>query len=208
MYYDAGAYNTNSVCLMRYAEILLNYAEAKAELGTITDGDWAMTIGALRARAGITSGITTLPTELDPYMQQHYFSDISSPAIMEIRRERGIELTLEGFRFYDLVRWKHGELLTNTWNGMYVPSADKLLDLNEDGIPDVSFYIALPADQITGVTYLDVSKPPQTLEHGTYGEIHWLDNIQKQWADYKYLYPIPYDELQLNPALEQNAGWQ
>lgn len=208
MYYDAGAYNTNSVSLMRYAEILLNYAEAKAELGTITNDDWAKTIGALRSRAGITSGLTTLPATLDPYMQQHYFNDITSPAIMEIRRERGIELTLEGFRFYDLVRWKHGELLTNAWNGMYVPSVDKPLDLNGDGILDVSFYINEPANKIEGVTYLSVTAPPQTLSNGTYGEMHWLDNIPKQWADYKYLYPIPYDELQLNPDLKQNPGWE
>jgi hypothetical protein len=193
---------------MRYAEILLNYAEAKAELGTITDADWAATVGALRQRAGITTGTATLPTELDPYMHDNYYSDISDPVIMEIRRDRGIELTLEGFRFYDLVRWKHGELLTDKWNGMYVPSVDKPMDLNEDGILDVSFYITSPADPIDGVTYRDVSKPPQTLENGTYGELHWLDNVSRVWADYKYLYPIPFDDLQLNPDLKQNPGWE
>jgi len=87
---------------MRYAEILLNYAEARAELGQLTASDWTMTVGALRARAGITGGLTTLPTTLDPYMQVNYFPDVTNPALMEIRRERGIELTLEGFRFNDL----------------------------------------------------------------------------------------------------------
>ncbi|MFT4156010.1 RagB/SusD family nutrient uptake outer membrane protein [Parafilimonas sp.] len=207
-YYDAGSYNTNSVCLMRYAEILLNYAEAKAELGTITDADWAETIGALRSRAGITSGLTTLPASLDTYMQENYFSDVTDPVIMEIRRERGIELTLEGFRFYDLVRWKHGELLTNTWNGMYVPALDTPMDLNGDGVLDVCFYVNTPATTISGVTYVSVGGTSQTLANGTYGEIHWLDNITRVWDDYKYLYPIPYDELLLNPALEQNPGWE
>ncbi len=53
---------------MRYAEVLLNYAEAKAELGELTDADWAATIGALRSRAGITGGtpqtgtLTTRPS--------------------------------------------------------------------------------------------------------------------------------------------------
>ena len=212
--YDNGANNTNSICLMRYAEILLNYAEARAELGQLTNADWALTIGALRARAGITGGLTAPPAVADPYLQANYFSDISNPALLEIRRERGIELTLEGFRFNDLARWKHGELLTKTWNGLYVPALDQPMDLNGDGIPDVCFYQTLPANQISGVTYINVSPSisagvnPQTLSNDTYGELHWLDNVPRTWQDYMYLYPIPYSELQLNPNLGQNPGWQ
>jgi hypothetical protein len=108
---DTRDLNYNSVSLFRYGEVLLNYAEAKAELGTLTDADWAMTIGALRERAGITGGLTTKPTVVDPYLQETYFPDITDPVILEIRRDRGIELAMEGFRFYDLMRWKRGELL-------------------------------------------------------------------------------------------------
>jgi SusD family. len=206
---DNGATNTNSVSLMRYAEILLNYAEAKAELGTLTDADWAKTIGALRARAGITGGLTSKPTTVDAYLQSHYFSDISDPVILEVRRERGIELALEGFRYNDLMRWKHGELLLNTWNGFYVPALNTLMDLNADGTPDVYFYQGTaPSSKVTGVTYINVSANPQILSHGTYGELHWLDNIQRAWYDYMYLYPIPYSALQLNPNLGQNTGWK
>ena len=93
-YYDGGTLNINSVCIFRYAEVLLNYAEAKAELGTLTDADWALTIGKLRTRAGITGGLTTKPTVVDPYLVSKYFPDISDPVILEIRRERGIELML------------------------------------------------------------------------------------------------------------------
>jgi hypothetical protein len=46
-YYDTRDLNNNAVSLFRYAEVLLNYAEAKAELGTMTDADWALTVGAL-----------------------------------------------------------------------------------------------------------------------------------------------------------------
>ena len=99
---DVCACNTNDVAINRYAEVLLNYAEAKAELGTITAADWAKTVGALRARAGITGGLAALPTRVDPYLQSTYFPDISNPVILEIRRERGIELVLEGLRFQDL----------------------------------------------------------------------------------------------------------
>lgn len=194
---------------MRYAEILLNYAEAKAELGTITNQDWTMTIGALRARAGITGGLTLLPTTVDKYLQTHYFPDITDPVILEIRRERGIELALEGLRFADLTRWKRGDLLLNTWNGMYVPKLNTPMDLNGDGVSDVYFYTgSTPANQISGVNYINVSADPQKLDKGTYGNLNWLDNIQRTWADYMYLYPIPFNDLQLNPKLEQNTGWK
>lgn len=213
-YYDNGANNTNSICVMRYAEMLLNYAEARAELGQLTDDDWSKTIGALRTRAGITGGLTAKPAVADTYLQTNYFPDITDAALLEIRRERGIELTLEGFRFYDLVRWKHGELLLQQWNGFYVPALDQPMDLNDDGVFDVCFYKTMPANPIGGVTYINVSETvngvanPQRLAHDTYGEIHWLDNVPRDWQDYKYLYPIPQTDLQLNSALGQNPGWQ
>src|SRR5690606_17549414 len=106
---DGGQNNTNDVPIFRYAEVLLNYAEAKAELGTLTDADWAQTVGALRRRAGITGGLTSLPTRVDPYLQRTYFPGISDPVILEVRRERGVELALEGLRFHDLPRWQRSE---------------------------------------------------------------------------------------------------
>jgi hypothetical protein len=93
--YDNAALNTNALPLFRYAEVLLNYAEAKAELGTLTDEDWQKTIGALRARAGITGGISTRPSTIDTYFQSYYFPEISDPVLLEIRRERAIELSLD-----------------------------------------------------------------------------------------------------------------
>ena len=105
MYYDTRDLNINSIPLIRYAEVLLNYAEAKAELGTLTDEDWAATVGVLRARGGITGGLASKPTTVDPYLQSVYFPNITDPSILEIRRERGVELSLEGLRFKDILRW-------------------------------------------------------------------------------------------------------
>ena len=215
-YYDGGTRNDNSISIIRYAEVLLNYAEAVAELGTMTNTDWINTIGVLRSRAGITGGLTSLPAVVDPYLQNTYFPNISDPVLLEVRRERGIELAWEGLRFYDLVRWHKGELLAMPWKGFYVPAVDVPMDLNGDGKNDVCFYKTLPppASQEKGVTYVNVnatlannSVNPQRLSNDTYGELTWLNNISRIWEDKKYLYPIPQADLVVNPALKQNPWW-
>jgi hypothetical protein len=226
-YYDGSGINNNSVCLMRYAEILLNYAEAIQELkqygvgSGLSANDWMKTIGALRSRAGITGNLG-LPTIADPYIQAYYtptdhtnvpVDPITDAVLLEIRRERGIELCLEGFRFADLCRWRLGDLLQRPWNGLYVPALNVPMDLNGDGVMDICFYQGTQPSNIAGVTYLNVSPVVNgtanflRLANGTSGEIHWLDN-QRQWHNYKYLYPIPYSELLLNPNLVQNPTWQ
>ena len=206
---DGGSLNTNAIHLFRYAEVLLNYAEAKAELGTITDADWALTVGALRERAGITGGLATLPTVVDPYLQAVYFPDVASPVILEIRRDRGIELAMEGFRFYDIVRWARGPLMQMEWRGIYVPQANTNIDLDENGTPDVNFMaVNVPtAQRVAGVTYISVAGTDFKLANGTSGEIVWRSDIPRQWEQKNYLYPIPEDDLLTNPALEQNPGW-
>jgi hypothetical protein len=213
--YDAGNLNDNAVSLFRYAEVLLNFAEAKAELGTLTDAEWAATIGVLRRRGGITSGLATKPIVVDPYLQTKYFPNISDPTILEVRRERGIELCLEGFRFYDIVRWKRGDLMTMEWNGMYVPALDTPMDLNEDGIPDVAFgkSATRPASVPGNVTYINVAASVngvvngQRLSNDNFGELTWQSHIARTWTEKNYNYPIPEVDMLANPALKQNTGW-
>jgi starch-binding outer membrane protein, SusD/RagB family len=206
---DGGSLNTNAVHLFRYAEVLLNYAEAKAELGQLTDADWALTVGALRARAGITGGLATLPTVVDPYLKAVYFPDVASPVILEIRRDRGIELAMEGFRFYDIVRWARGPLMEMEWRGIYVPQANTNIDLDLNGTPDVNFMaVNVPtAQRVAGVTYISVAGTDFKLANGTSGEIIWRNDIPRKWDQKNYLYPIPEGDLLTNPALKQNPGW-
>jgi len=206
---DGGALNTNAVHLFRYAEVLLNYAEAKAELGQLTDADWAATVGATRARAGITGGLTTKPTVADPYLKNVYFPGVSDPSILEIRRERGIELAMEGFRFYDIVRWARGALMEMEWRGIYVPQANVNIDLDENGTPDVNFMLVnVPtAQRVPGVTYISVAGTDFKLANGSSGEIVWRNDIPRKWEQKNYLYPIPEADLLTNPALKQNPGW-
>jgi hypothetical protein len=203
--YDLNGQSYNSIPVIRYAEVLLNYAEAKAELGTFNTDDWDKTIGLLRKRAGITN--TEMPTTMDSYMQQNYYPDISSIAIMEIRRERAIELAVEGFRYDDLRRWKKGNLLEKQEDGIYVPQLDQLMDLNEDGTPDVCFVTATPPDRVPGVYYYKIDGNATKLSEGDKGRIIWHANIVKSYPDYKYFGPLPYNELVINKKLVQNEGW-
>ncbi len=206
--FDGGRTNYNDVPLARYAEVLLNYAEAKAELGTMTDDDWKITIGALRARAGITGGLDKKPTAADPYMASIY-TGVTDPVILEVRREREIELILEGLRLNDLKRWACGKLWeTASWDGIYIPSLDTPLDLNGDGTYDV---FVTEDSKYSGAyksiaMYTGANLKVTPVENGKTGyRLNY--EITRVWNDNMYIYPIPEVVRQKNPNLTQNPGW-
>lgn len=210
--FDDESLNDNAHVIMRWAEVLLNKAEALAELGAMTVADWTATIGALRDRAGITGAtLTTLPTVADPYMIDYFGGKFDNAVLLEVMRERAVELVFEGLRPDDLRRWHVGELFQDApMNGMYVPALGEY-DLNEDGIMDVYFYQgARPTPSNSSVAMVDVS--PSTaagrmqLSNGTSGEVIWNPGV-REWLDKKYLYPIPESDRIMNPALGQNPGW-
>lgn len=211
--YDNSGLNTNALPLIRYAEVLLNYAEAKAELGTLTTSDWTKTVGALRARAGVTGGLNALPTQVDEYLKKTFFPAISNPVILEVRRERQVELALEGFRFDDLKRWKRGELLAELpWTGMYVPEYNKLMDLDKNGTPDVIFYQGgtsaptVPAG-VARVAIGGAASNFQTITNTKH--LEWFKAQVRTWYPdgRQYLNPIPASAIVKNQNLTQNPGW-
>jgi starch-binding outer membrane protein, SusD/RagB family len=202
---DLSGISYNSIPVIRYAEVLLNYAEARAELGTFTTDDWAQTIALLRKRAGITD--LSMPTTLDQYMKDNFYTNITSIPLMEIRRERDIELAAEGFRYTDLKRWKEGKLLEKQKDGIYVPQEGQLLDLNSDGKPDVAFVTTTPPAPVAGVVYFKINNGIAKLEKGTSGKLIYQLNLTPTYPDYKYYAPLPYTELLLNENLAQNLGW-
>jgi starch-binding outer membrane protein, SusD/RagB family len=199
----AMARNTNTLPLIRFAEVLLNYAEAAAELGQMSDDIWNATIAALRERAGIED--LSRPQTADPYMMELY-PGIFDADLLEIRRERAIELVGEGFRFDDLRRWRAGHLLEKEWDGIYVPATGTLYDMNGDGILDVSFVEERPDNPLPGVFYYILS-PANMLDNGASGKILVYGNISKNFSDKKYLYPIPESQIIINTNLSQNNGW-
>ena len=136
--------------MLRYAEVLLNYAEAKAELNQMDASIWNETIGVLRTRAGVSA---SEPAIADTYLKTVYFPDISDKYLLEVRRERGIELVYEGLRYADLLRWKKASLLEMQWKGIYVPAKDLPMDLDGNGTPDVAFVDVAPAIEQERVHY-------------------------------------------------------
>ncbi len=221
---DSQTESTHAIQLIRFGEVLLNYAEAKAEQGTLTDGDWSQTVGALRARAGITGGLAAKPTVVDGYLKDTYFPDINDPVILEIRRERAIELIFEGFRFDDLRRWKAGDLYKMSWTGMYITAINQPLDVDHDGTHDVVYYTtdaglaaAVAASNHAGMARVRVSTDPSAeiiqvhaAGDGTGYYLAWFTNndTKKVWGPKQYFYPIPVNALNLNPQLAQNPGWE
>lgn len=107
-FYDKTARNMinsgSNLILIRYADVLLMYAEAKANLNEFGANEWNLTIKKLRNRAGFTN-----PSALDfPAVENTQMLDI-------IHRERRSELAMEGLRLMDLRRWKTAETALNGW---------------------------------------------------------------------------------------------
>lgn len=156
--------------IIRYAEVLLNYAEAVYERdGQISDQDLELSLNQVRLRVN-----PDMPKLTNGFVKQ-YGLDMQE----EIRRERTVELYNEGFRIDDLKRWKTAE-------------------------------VEMPKD-ILGVKWT-----------GTEFETSWGDvsamskdaegclimESGRSWATKNYLYPLPADQMQLNPNLGQNPGWE
>ncbi len=166
---DVG-HDDNDIVLIRYAEVLLNYAEAKEQLGTLTQSDIDKTINLLRDRVGMVHlKLSEIPAG----------SDIRT----EIRRERRVELFFEGHRYFDIIRWKQGEILGEDLLGVRKDYLDPAR-LKEGIIGNLKW------KTVNGKEYL-------VLESGR------TFNPEKN-----YLLPVPFTQMQLNPQLApNNPGW-
>lgn len=216
---DQAVRNNMDVPLYRYAEVLLTFAEGKAELGNISQGDLDRSINILRNRVAMPA--MTLSQEIDPVQESSYpnVQGAQKNLILEIRRERRVELAFEGFRYDDLMRWNAGKLLEKEPQGIYFSGLGKF-DMNGDGEPDI--YLIPSSSSIpeeketnglgeplryyrTGVFGQDVSV---FLSNGDSGNIQITEDIG-EFVEPKYYYrPIPQNEITLNPNLTQIFGWE
>lgn len=203
----------NDLPLFRSAEVYLNFAEAKAELGTLTQSDLDRSIKLLRDRVGMPNiDLAAANASPDPYLMAKEtgypnVTGANAGVILEIRRERTVELFDENFRFYDLVRWKNGQAITHKFLGMYFP-APGTYDLDGDGTSDVCFYTdAVPSGLPANVVKCKIGERVFFTE-GDHGYVDVTPNLPGLWNEERdYYYPIPTDELTLNPNLEQNPEW-
>lgn len=209
----------------RFAEVLLIYAEAIAELGTLTQADLDASINLLRSRVGMPAlNINQANAQPDPFMQNKY-PNVAGPmagVLLEIRRERRVELAVEGYRFDDLMRYGAGKLLENIPEGMYFSGLGNF-DLTGDGIPDVKLVdenTDIPEDDNKEVNELGEKliyykagtiddNVTVYLENGEDGGTMVTEVTPRNFIEPKYYYrPIPIQQVTLNPNLEQIFGWE
>lgn len=155
--------------IIRYAEVLLNYAEARYELDAgITDADLDRTINQLRDRGEIAHLTNAFAIAHGLNIRE------------EIRRERRIELSMEGFRYWDLLRWKTAETeLPKPVLGAYF-FKDEFLALGYSLTPNLN-----PDNYIM----------PES------------GNMRTFLPQRDYLWPLPLTEISMNPNLVQNPNW-
>lgn len=217
---DRASYSVNDMPVIRYAEVLLNYAEAKAELGTLSQDDVDRSINLIRTRAGMPGlNVAAANADPDPYLMSALtgypnVTGANKGVILEIRRERAVELAQEGFRWNDLMRWKCGPSVSDQGNyspltGMYFPGPGEY-DLSGDGNIDLILYPAgTPKPSAPkGVQVMELGKQI-ILTGGDKGYMWFHKAIARTPFDESrdYLYPIPVHERSLNHSLTQNPGW-
>lgn len=224
--HDGAGTSTTDYAIFRYGEVLLNYAEAKAELGEADQTVIDQTVNDIRARVGMPAlDVVKVNGTPDAFLSSYYTDKhLDGPdkgLILEIRRERTVELVNEGFRLWDMLRWHEGQQLCPASNtlgpgfiGCWFPGLGEY-DMNNDGTPDLCIYTGTKPSTDCENT-LDVSEGKEnTLSEGTSGYLIQFKDQSYKWEEKDYLYPIPVKQIQIYPkdeatgesVLTQNPGY-
>ncbi|MCG2461484.1 RagB/SusD family nutrient uptake outer membrane protein [Flavobacteriaceae bacterium F89] len=227
-YHQIKGYNNSvdpagvDVAVYRYAEALLVYAEAKAEMGTLDQNDLNISINLLRKRAGLPDmNLNGTNNDIDPILENRFpnVSGANKGVILEIRRERRVEFASESFRLDDITRWAAGKVLEKIPEGMYFPSLGKY-DMTGDGIEDIDIIgssedipspkekNSLGADLIYyKAGFFGDPSASLLLSNGTSGHMV-TSKAPQNFEEPKYYYrPVPAHQVALNPQLKQIMGW-
>ena len=211
--YDSYQTSENDMPVFRTAEVYLNYAEARAELGELNQTDLDISVNKIRARVSMPAiNMDQANADPDPYLLDETTgypnvtkSDFTG-VILEIRRERTVELILEGFRYWDIMRWKEGKRFERPFYGMRLDGVGEY-DLDRNGTVDFVVYEGDAPATAQGVVYKSLSE--LNLSSGTEGNIVLHSDIKRSFDESKdYLYPIPTEDIVLTQGVvKQNPGW-
>lgn len=177
--------------IIRYAEVLLNYAEAVYERnGSISDADLDKSINLVRLRVNRDNGM--------PKLSNAFVNTNGLDMRTEIRRERAVELFDEDFRLDDIKRWHSAQtdLVTNVGGVAYGNAA--------------GFVSSWPIGvKFTGTQAQLGPNPIKPVPNNPLDANGFLitDQTARGFTEKNYLYPLPAQELSLNPKLVQNPGW-
>ena len=171
--------------VIRYAEVLLNYAEATYEIDDqISNADLNISINLLRERVGM------------PSLTNEFVSGNSLDMQNEIRRERTVELCFEGFRYDDLRRWKTAEIEIPVdmkgvqWTNSLFPTEFEVYNEQEGAVVTVTSHVNATPNVDGNGFILRETVADRTFDTGKH-----------------YLKPLPLRQLKINENLEQNPGW-
>jgi len=207
----------NDMPVFRLAEVYLNYAEALAERGTLSQEDLDNSVNKLRDRVGMPHlEMEAANAAPDAYLLSAQFgyrnvTGANQGVILEIRRERAIELAMEGFRLTDLLRWREGKCLEQPIYGQYFPGVGQY-DLTGDGVADLNIWTGVnPKSKDMVDKELNV-ETGLILTEGADGYVYHHKNVTRSFDENRdYYYPIPTKERQLyhqaGKELAQNPGW-
>ncbi|MDY2875592.1 MAG: RagB/SusD family nutrient uptake outer membrane protein [Alistipes senegalensis] len=177
--------------IMRYADVLLMYAEAKIELNEIDDATLEA-MNRVRARA---YGVQHTETDKYPAIVTRSQSELRTI----LRTERRMEFAFERLRIYDLLRWRIAEKVLNysDWTIKYNAGANVLKKVMTDG----QWFIPTPAIDESGCPEMDATFSRENRPHITalYNRVFN--------PEIHYLWPLPATDVLVNKNLKQNYGY-
>ena len=190
---EANANPSYNILIMRFAEILLTYAEAKIELNEL-DATVVNAIDRVRARVDMPGILSVDPTRENDQLKMRQI----------VRRERKVELAKEALMLFDMRRWRTGDIQNAEPTYGYPkatgvdPTTGKYPDGYEQATPDmVPSYGASGSDR-------DIN---DIASYAAYGDKLRSRDKGRSWNNRHYLWPIPQTERNKCPWLEQNKGY-
>lgn len=190
---EATSQATYNILIMRYAEILLTYAEAKIELGEM-DATVYNAIDQVRARVGMPGILSVDPSRAGNQVKMRQI----------VRRERKVELIKESLYFFDMRRWRLGAIQNAepTYGYPLAIGVNPATNTYPDGYDQVTPDM-VPSYGGTG-SERDLN---DVASYAAYGSKLRSRDRDRTWDDKFYLWPIPQTELNKQPSLGQNPGY-